>query len=100
MPPRQRRFRRCNKRWEIVRHVHGIYIFVLISHIKLQKEYGGNKILIIFNLIILLAVFAALIKYQWDTQKSAFYASIFTFIGAFIVEYIFRKYRKREIKGK
>ncbi|NOZ34863.1 MAG: amino acid permease [Chlorobi bacterium] len=77
-----------------------IYIFVLISHIKLQKEYGGNKILIIFNLIILLAVFSALMKYQWDTQKSAFYASIFTFIGAFIVEYIFRKYRKREIKGK
>ena len=75
-----------------------IYIFVLISHIKLQKKYGGNKILIIFNLIILLAVFVALMKYQWDTQKSAFYASIFTFVGAFIVEYIYRKYGKREMK--
>jgi amino acid transporter len=76
-----------------------IYIFVLISHIKLQKEYGGNKILIICNLIILLAVFVALMKYQWNTQKSAFYASIFTFIGAFIIEYIYRKYRGREMNN-
>ncbi|MCF6183436.1 MAG: hypothetical protein L3J56_02210, partial [Bacteroidales bacterium] len=77
-----------------------IYIFVLISHLKLQKKYGGNKILIIINLTVLVVVFAALIKYQWDTQKSAFYASIFTFLGAFIVEYIYRKFRKREIKIK
>ncbi len=75
-----------------------IYIFVLISHLKLQKEYGGNRILIIFNLIILLAVFTALMRYQWETQKSTFYASIFTFITAFIVEYLYRKYKKRELK--
>ncbi len=76
-----------------------IYIFVLISHLKLQKEYGGNRMLIIFNLIILLVVFTALMKYQWDTQKTAFYASIFTFIGALIVEYLFRKYKKREMNS-
>ncbi|WP_040414308.1 APC family permease, partial [Cyclobacterium qasimii] len=59
-----------------------IYIFVLISHLKLQKEYGGNKVLIIINLTVLLVVFAALMKYQWDTQKSTFYVSIITFLGA------------------
>lgn len=75
-----------------------IYIFVLISHIKLQKEYGGNRVLLFINLIILLIVFAALMKYQWNTQRIAFYGSIFTFVGAFIVEYIYRKYRKREMK--
>lgn len=75
-----------------------IYIFVLISHFKLRKEYGGNGILIIINLIILLAVFAALMKYQWETQKYAFYASIITFLAALIVEYLFRKYKNREIK--
>ncbi len=75
-----------------------IYIFVIISHLKLYKEYGGKKILLIFNLLILLVVFAALLKYQWDTQSSAFYASIFTFLGALIVEYIYRKYKKREMK--
>jgi amino acid transporter len=75
-----------------------IYVFVLISHFKLQKEYGGNRILLFINLIILLAVFIALMKYQWETQRSAFYGSIFSFIGALIVEYLFRKYRKREMK--
>lgn len=70
-----------------------IYIFVLVSHLKLSKQYGGNKIIIAFNLIILFAVFAALMKYQWETQRNAFYASIFIFIGAFIVEYIFRNFK-------
>ena len=75
-----------------------IYIFVLISHIRLQKEFGGNKILLIINLIILSVVFAALMRYQWNAQRSAFYGSILTFIGAVFVEYIYRKYRKREMK--
>ena len=76
-----------------------IYIFVLISHLKLQKEYGGNRIVLFINLIILTIVFVALMKYQWDTQTSAFYGSIFTFVGAFIVEYFYRKYGKREMKA-
>ena len=75
-----------------------IYIFVLISHLKLRKEYGGNRILLILNLIVLSIVFAALMKYQWNTQRSAFYGSIFTFVGAFIIEYLYRKYGKREMK--
>jgi len=75
-----------------------IYIFVLIAHLKLQKKYGGNKILILFNLIILLTVFAALMRYQWENQRSAFYTSICAFIGAFIIEFIFRKYKNRRMK--
>jgi len=75
-----------------------IYIFVLISHLKLQKQYGGKRVLIIFNLFVLLLVFIALLKYQWDTQKITFYASILTFIGAFFIEFIFRKFRSREMK--
>ena len=75
-----------------------IYIFVLISHFKLQKKYGGNKILIIINLIILLAVLFALLRYQWNTHKNAFYASIIVFFGALIIEYLYRKFKGREIK--
>jgi amino acid transporter len=75
-----------------------IYIFVLISHLKLFKEYGGNKIVLSFNLFILLVIFAALMKYQWDTQISAFYASILIFSGVFILEYMYRKFKKRVIK--
>jgi amino acid transporter len=75
-----------------------IYIFVLISHLRLRKEYGGNKILLILNLIILSVVFVALMKYQWDVQRSAFYGSIYIFVGAFIIEFLYRKYGKREMK--
>jgi amino acid transporter len=74
-----------------------IYIFVLIAHLKLQKTYGGNRILITINLILLLAVFVALMKYQWNTQIKAFYASIITFVSAFLVEYIFRRYKNRKM---
>jgi amino acid transporter len=75
-----------------------IYIFVLIAHFKLQKKYGGSKILILFNLIILLVVFIALMRYQWNVHRSAFYVSICAFTGAFIVEFIFRKYKNRKMK--
>ena len=75
-----------------------IYIFVLISHFKLSKQYGGNKIILAFNLTILLIVFAALMKYQWTTQKNAFYASILILLGALIAEYLFRKFKQRTFK--
>ncbi len=75
-----------------------IYIFVLIAHFKLQKKYGGSKILILINLIILLVVFTALLRYQWNMHRNAFYTSIFVFFGAFLVEFIFRKYKNRKMK--
>jgi len=37
-------------------------------------------------------------KYQWDTDKSSFYASILTFVGTFILEVTLRIFNKdREI---
>jgi hypothetical protein len=38
-------------------------------------------------------------NYQWETQRMAFYASIFTFIASLAIEFIFRKYKKRKIKN-
>lgn len=76
-----------------------IYIFVIISHLRLEKEYGGNKIVLIINLIVLLVIFIALMRYQWTTQPIAFYSSIITFIAALAVEYGFRKYGKRKMKN-
>ncbi len=73
-----------------------IYIFVLLSHFKISREYGGNRMMIGFNLIILTAVFVALMVYQWQTQKSAFYGSIIIFGAAIIAEYIYRKASKRD----
>ncbi|MFA3782123.1 APC family permease [Melioribacteraceae bacterium 4301-Me] len=75
-----------------------IYIFVLISHLKIYSRYGGNKFLILINLSVLLVVFAALIKYQWETQPSSFFISISAFTGAIIFEYAYRKLKGRVIK--
>ncbi len=76
-----------------------VYIFVLIAHLRLHKKYGGNKILILINLVVLLAVFTALMIYQWHEHKSAFYASLITFTGALAVEYLYRKFVNRKITG-
>ncbi len=73
-----------------------IYVFVVISHIRLRKEYGGKLILLIFNLIVLNAVFIALLIYQWQSHRNAFYGTIITFAGSFIVEYVFRFISKRK----
>jgi len=73
-----------------------VYVFVVISHIKIRKEYGGKLILLLFNLIVLNAVFIALLFYQWESHRSAFYGTIITFVGSLIVEYIFRFIRKRK----
>ncbi len=75
-----------------------IYIFVLISHFKLRKEIGGNTILILINLSLLLLVFFFLLKYQWNTNRSAFYTSIISFAGAIVLEYLMRKVIKRTMK--
>ncbi len=75
-----------------------IYIFVLFSHLKLRKEFGGNRILLIVNLTILLAVFAALMRYQWQTHKAAFFASVLTFGGALGAEYAYRKIKNRSFR--
>ena len=68
-----------------------IYIFVLIAHYKNASVFGGKKWLIMLNLLILIFVFLALMRYQWQTQKDAFMTSWLIFLLAFIMEYIYRK---------
>ncbi len=72
-----------------------IYIFVVISHIRLRKACGGNLTLLLFNLVVLCAVFMALMVYQWQSHRYAFWGSLITFAGAVVVEYVFRILRKR-----
>jgi len=74
-----------------------IYIFVLISHFKLTKEYGGNRPLLVFNIGVLSVVFLALMRYQWNTQRLSFYLSIGIFIGVLALEYAYRRIRGRKL---
>ena len=75
-----------------------IYIFVIISHLKLFDEIGGNKILIFLNLSVISLVFILLIYFQWVEQRSVFFASIFTFGLSFLIEYLYRNVKNRKFK--
>ena len=75
-----------------------IYIFVVLSHFKLIKVVGGKRLLLVIHLLILFAIFGVLMKYQWDTQRAAFFASIYIFAGGFLIEYIYRKIQSRKFK--
>lgn len=75
-----------------------IYIFVLFSHLKMIKEVGGNKIVVLVNLVVIISVFVLLLYYQWIGQRTVFYGTAITFIVSFIIEYIYRKFKKREFK--
>ena len=73
-----------------------IYIFVIISHIKLIKDIGGNSILLSLNLALISIVFLALLYYQWIDQRNVFYGTIVTFIVSFATEYLYRNIKSRK----
>jgi amino acid transporter len=74
------------------------YIFVLISHYKNIDKYDGEKSIVILNLLILIFVFLALMRYQWQTQKDAFATCWVIFIIAFGIEHFYRYFLKRDFK--
>ncbi len=73
-----------------------IYLFVLISHYKNIDKFGGKKWLVFLNLLILIFVFICLMRYQWQTEKDAFIAGWLIFGAAFLLEYVYRRYGKRD----
>ncbi len=77
-----------------------IYIFVLISHIRLinKQSVEGCKYFVGFNILILSAVFLALLYYQWNTQRSAFFGLLGTLAGAVLLESAYRNISSRKFK--
>ncbi len=73
-----------------------IYIFVMISHIKLIKEIGGNLFFLSLNLALISIVFIALLYFQWIDERTVFYGTIITFIISFVVEYLYRNMKNRK----
>jgi len=75
-----------------------VYIFVLISHWRLTTEVGGSRFLITCNLIVLTAVFIALLIFQLQSQKAAVYGIAVVFVGALLAEVLFRYVKKRSFR--
>jgi len=72
-----------------------IYIFVIFSHFRITDQYGGNKMLIAMNLLVLIGVLGALFYYQFNNQRPSFYATLSIIGGAFLIEIFLRKVRIR-----
>ena len=75
-----------------------IYLFVVLSHYRLAPHVGGSRPLIAVNGVILLAVFAGLLNYQWQHQRVAFWGTLLVLVGALLVEYLYRRFARRRLK--
>ncbi len=73
-----------------------IYVFVIVSHYRLADEIGGRKKLLVLNAAVISAVFVLLMYYQFTTQANIFYSIIIIFLFAYLAEYLYRRYGKRE----
>ena len=74
-----------------------IYLFVLIAHYRLVGQYGGSRLIIVLAATAVLAVFIILMIYQWRTNRMAFFGTWITFLTAFIVEAVYRRFTQRKI---
>ena len=72
-----------------------VYLFVLISHLRLAGEVGGNRAIVVLSLVTVAVVFVLLMRYQWETDRAAFYATWGTLAGSVVVEMIYRGVTQR-----
>ncbi len=75
-----------------------IYLFVLAAHWRLQRDYGGNRWIIGFGFLVVLAVFLLLLRYQWQTARDAFYATGLVLIGSLVTEGIYFRITRRQLQ--
>jgi amino acid transporter len=72
-----------------------VYLFVLVSHLRLAGEVGGNRAIVSLALATVVVVFVLLMRYQWQTDRAAFYATWGTLAGSVVVEAIYRAVTQR-----
>ncbi len=72
-----------------------IYIFVVISHYRLRKNVGGNRLILGFNVFVLLVILGLLIYFQFQNQRSAIFGLLVIFGCAILLEIGYRYLRNR-----
>lgn len=72
-----------------------IYIFVLVSHIRLADEVGGNRLVLLVNLLLLVAVLLALLFFQYRENALTLVATLAVLVAAVALEAVYRYGRKR-----
>ena len=76
-----------------------IFAFLTVAHLRLAKETGASKFVLVIALI---ATIAAILLFCWNTLLTApqtFAILIATIILAWVVEAVWRRYSKREVEA-
>ncbi len=74
-----------------------IYVFVLLSHYRLSHITGGNRAFIAFSLMVMLAVLATIMLYQWESNRWSFFTVIGIVCGVILFEILYRRVSRRII---
>jgi amino acid transporter len=75
-----------------------VYLFVLVSHLRLTDEVGGNRAVIVLGLLTVAVVFVLLMRYQWQTDRTSFWATWATLLASLLVEAVYRGLTRRVLK--
>jgi amino acid transporter len=67
-----------------------VYLFVLVSHFWLARDVGGHRGVIGLALAVVGLVFVLLMRYEWQTDRAAFYATWGTLAGSVVLETVYR----------
>lgn len=75
-----------------------VYVFVLVSHLRLADQVGGSRLIVALALGTVLLVFVLLMRYQWRTDRFAFWATWGTLAGSVLIEAIYRALTRRVLR--
>ncbi len=72
-----------------------VYIFAILSHLRLIDETRASKSLVAFSLVMVLAIFSLLMYYQWRTDQRVFYTIWINVLAFASIELAYRRLTKR-----
>ncbi len=72
-----------------------VYVFAILSHLRLVEETGASRSLVAFSLVVVLAIFSLLMYYQWQTDRRVFYTIWITVLAFAFIEFAYRRLTKR-----
>lgn len=74
-----------------------IYLFVLAAHWRLQPQYGGSRLVIALGFLVVLGVFGLLLRYQWQTDRTAFAGTALVLAGSLLTEAVYFRLTRRRL---
>jgi len=77
-----------------------VYLFVLVSHYRLAKQYGGRRTIIVAAIVSVATVLVILMHYQWLTDRAALYGTLITLAASLLFEVAYRLIAQRVLTSR